>query len=142
MPAGAEGLDSGMQLPQGLARFNRHVTNPVQRLWAGWLPPFAIVEHVGRRSGKEYRTPVNVFSTTVDGKPGVAILLTYGPDRDWLKNLTAAGGGRMRRNGRSFGIADPQVVTKAEAAPQVTRGGRPIFARLPFEQAVLLTRTP
>ena len=32
--------------------------------------------------------------TDVDGKPGVAILLTYGPDRDWLKNLTAAGGGR------------------------------------------------
>jgi deazaflavin-dependent oxidoreductase (nitroreductase family) len=142
MSAGADELDSGMQLPQGLARFNRHVTNPVQRLWAGWLPPFAIVEHVGRRSGKPYRTPVNVFSTTVDGKPGVAILLTYGPDRDWLKNLTAAGGGRMRRNGRSFGIADPHVVTKAEAAPQVAPGWRPVFSRLPFEQAVLLTRTP
>lgn len=42
----------------------------------------------GRRSGKPYRTPVNVFSTGVDGKPGVAILLTYGPDRDWLKNPT------------------------------------------------------
>ena len=82
-----------------------------------------------------------MFSTTVDGKPGVAILLTSGPDRDWLKNLTAAGGGRMRRNGRSFGIADPQVVTKAEAAPQVAPGWRPVFSRLPFEQAVLLTKT-
>lgn len=110
-------------------------------MWAGWLPPFAIVGHVGRRSGKPYRTPVNVFSTSVDGKPGVAIVLTYGPDRDWLKNITAAGGGRMRRNGKSFGISDPQVVTKAEAAAHVTRRGRPIFARLPFEQAVLLTRT-
>lgn len=130
-----------MEFPQGFARFNRHVTNPVQRLWAGWLPPFAIVEHVGRRSGKQYRTPVNVFSTTVDGKPGVAIVLTYGPDRDWLKNLTAAGGGRMRRNGKSFDVSDPQVVTKAEAATHVTRGARPIFARLPFEQAVLLTKT-
>ncbi|OBI33526.1 peptidase [Mycobacterium sp. E1386] len=129
-----------MQMPQGLARFNRRVTNPVQRLWAGWLPPFAIVEHVGRRSGKPYRTPVNVFSADVDGKPGVAILLTYGPDRDWLKNLTAAGGGRMRRNGKGFGIADPRVVTKTEAAEHVTRG-RTVFARLPFEDAVLLTKT-
>ncbi|OBB67205.1 nitroreductase family deazaflavin-dependent oxidoreductase [Mycobacterium sp. 852014-50255_SCH5639931] len=129
-----------MQMPQGLARFNRRVTNPVQRLWAGRLPPFAIVEHVGRRSGKPYRTPVNVFSTDVDGKPGVAILLTYGPDRDWLKNLTASGGGRMRRNGKSFGIAEPRVVTKDEAARYVTRG-RSVFARLPFEQAVMLTRT-
>jgi deazaflavin-dependent oxidoreductase (nitroreductase family) len=141
MRGGGGELDSGMQMPQGLARFNRHVTNPIQRLWAGWLPPFAIVEHVGRRSGKPYRTPVNVFSTEVDGMPGVAILLTYGPDRDWLKNLTAAGGGRMRRNGKSFGIADPQVVTKAEAAPHVSARMRRVFARLPFEQAALFTKT-
>jgi len=129
-----------MQLPQGLARFNRHVTNPIQRMWAGWLPPFAILEHVGRRSGATYRTPVNAFDATVDGKPGVAILLTYGPDRDWLKNLKAAGGGRIRRNGKTFGITDPQVVSRAEAATHLTRG-RGVFARLPFEQAVLFTRT-
>jgi deazaflavin-dependent oxidoreductase (nitroreductase family) len=122
-------------MPQGLARFNRHVTNPVQRLWAGWAPTFAIVEHVGRRSGKPYRTPVTVFSAEIDGTPGVAILLTYGPDRDWLKNLTAAGGGRMRRHGKTFGVTNPQVVTKAEAAAHVTRG-QGVFARLPFEQAV------
>lgn len=130
-----------MEMPQALARFNRHVTNPVQRLWAGWLPPFAIVEHVGRRSGTVYRTPVTMFSAEVDGKPGVAILLTYGPDRDWLKNLVAAHGGRVRRNGKTFGVSDPQVLTTAEAAAYVTAGARPVFARLPFEQAVVLTKT-
>ncbi|AAS06568.1 nitroreductase family deazaflavin-dependent oxidoreductase [Mycobacterium avium subsp. paratuberculosis] len=142
MSPGACELDGGMQLPQGLARFNRHVTNPIQRMWAGWLPPFGIVEHVGRRSGKPYRTPVNLFSADVDGKPGVAILLTYGPDRDWLKNLTAAGGGRIRSRGKTFGVADPRVVSKAEAASHLRPGVRGVFARLPFEQAVLLTRTP
>lgn len=130
-----------MQLPQGLARFNRHVTNPIQRMWAGWLPPFGIVEHVGRRSGKPYHTPVNVFNTEVNGKPGVAIVLTYGPDRDWLKNLKAAGGGQVRSRGKTFGIADPRVVSRDEAAAYVTRRTRAILARLPFEQAVLLTRT-
>ncbi|OMB94177.1 peptidase [Mycobacterium colombiense] len=130
-----------MQLPQGLARFNRRVTNPIQRMWAGWLPPFGIVEHVGRRSGKPYHTPVNVFNTEVNGKPGVAILLTYGPDRDWLKNLKAAGGGQVRSRGKTFGIADPRVVSRDEAAAYVTRRTRAILARLPFEQAVLLTRT-
>lgn len=104
-----------MQLPQWLARFNRYVTNPIQRLWAGWLPAFAILEHVGRRSGKPYRTPLNVFSADVDGRAGVAILLTYGPNRDWLKNITAAGGGRMRRYGKTFGVANPRRLTKAEA---------------------------
>jgi deazaflavin-dependent oxidoreductase (nitroreductase family) len=125
-----------MQLPQWLARFNRHVTNPIQRLWAGWAPTMGILEHVGRRSGKRYRTPLTVFSTY----DGVAILLTYGPDRDWLKNLTAAGGGRIRRYGRTFTVTDPQVMLKSAAAPSVKGLWRPIFARLPFEYALLLRR--
>ena len=54
-----------MQLPQRLARFNRHVTNPIQRMWAGWAPSFGILEHVGRRSGKAYRTPLTVFNAEV-----------------------------------------------------------------------------
>jgi deazaflavin-dependent oxidoreductase (nitroreductase family) len=130
-----------MQLPQRLARFNRHVTNPIQRMWAGWAPSFGILEHVGRRSGKPYRTPLNVFDAEVDGKPGVAILLSYGPDRDWLKNLNAAGSARMRRHGKTFGVSNPRTVTKAEAAPHVIGAGRRIFPRIPFEQAVLLTKT-
>lgn len=125
-----------MQLPQRLARFNRRVTNPIQRLWAGWAPSFGILEHVGRRSGKPYRTPLSVFSTD----NGVAILLTYGPDRDWLKNIAAAGGGTMRRHGKTFGVTDPRVVSRDEAAEHVSPGSRRVFARLPFEQAVLLTR--
>lgn len=141
MAGGDRGLDSGMQMPQALARFNRHVTNPIQRMWAGRIPLHAILEHTGRRSGRSYRTPLAMFDADVGGRPGVAILLTYGPDRDWLKNIIAAGGGRMRHKGKSFGIADPHVVTKAEAAAHVTPGMRRVFARLPFEQAVLLTKT-
>jgi len=125
-----------MQLPQRLARFNRHVTNPIQRMWAGWAPSFGILEHVGRRSGKPYRTPLSVFSTD----DGVAILLTYGPDRDWLKNITAAGGAKLRRHGKTFAVTNPRVVSRDEAAPHVTGFGRRAFGRLPFEQAVLLTR--
>jgi deazaflavin-dependent oxidoreductase (nitroreductase family) len=130
------GEDDSMQLPQRLARFNRYVTNPVQRLWAGWAPMMGILEHVGRRSGRVYRTPLTVFSTD----DGVAILLTYGPDRDWLKNLTAAGGGRLRRHGRTVPVRDPRVVTRDQAAVHVTGLGRRVFPKLPFEKALLLTR--
>ena len=129
-----------MQLPQWLARFNRHVTNPIQRTWAGWAPSFGILEHVGRRSGTPYRTPLTVFNAEVDGKPGVAILLTYGPDRDWLKNLNAAGGGRMQRHAKTFRVIDPRTVTKEEAASHVSGAARGVFGTLPFEQAVLLTK--
>ena len=125
-----------MQLPQWLARFNRYVTNPVQRLWAGFIPTMGILEHVGRRSGKRYRTPLTVFTTD----DGIAILLTYGPNRDWLKNITVAGGGRLKRYGRTFAVRNPRRVTKAEAAPHVSAAWRPLFTMLPFDEAVLLTR--
>ena len=123
-----------MQLPQRLARFNLHVTNPVQRLWAGRAPGMGILEHVGRRSGRPYRTPLTVFSAD----EGVVIMLTYGPDRDWLKNLTAAGSGRLLRRGRTVEVRDPQVMTKEQAAGHVTGPGRMVFGRLPFTHAVLL----
>ncbi|MBY0442465.1 MAG: nitroreductase family deazaflavin-dependent oxidoreductase [Mycobacteriaceae bacterium] len=129
-----------MQLPQRLARFNRHVTNPIQRLWAGRLPQFGILQHVGRRSGKPYRTPVNVFGATIDGQAGFAILLTYGPNRDWLKNITAAGGGQLRHRGKTINVSDPRVVSRDEAAPLINTRWRAAFAKLPFEEAVLLTR--
>jgi len=106
-------------------------------MWAGWAPSFGILEHVGRKSGKPYRTPLTVFNAEVDGKPGVAILLSYGPDRDWLKNLNAAGGGQMRRHGKTFHVSNPQTVTKEQAAPHVTGAGRRVFPKIPFEQAVL-----
>ncbi len=126
-----------MQIPQWVARINKYVTNPVQRIWAGYAPTFGILEHVGRKSGKQFKTPLTVFSTD----EGVAILLTYGPNRDWLKNITAANGGRMKRYGRTFAVTDPRVMSKAEAAGSVTGLWRPIFARLPFDQAVLLRRS-
>ncbi len=125
-----------MQLPQWLARFNRYVTNPIQRLWAGFAPTFGILEHVGRKSGRAYRTPLTVLSTDT----GVAILLTYGPDRDWLKNIMAADEAKLKRHGRMFAVTDPQLVTRKQAAPHVTGLGRLVFARLPFEKAVLLRR--
>jgi deazaflavin-dependent oxidoreductase (nitroreductase family) len=125
-----------MQLPQWLAQFNRHVTNPIQRMWAGWAPTMGILEHVGRKSGKPHRTPLTVYSTDV----GVAVLLGYGPNVDWLKNVVSGGGGRMRRYGKTFELTDPRVMPKAEAAPAVKGWMRPLFGMMPVEQAVLLTR--
>jgi hypothetical protein len=44
-----------------LAKINIIFTNRITSLFAGWLPGFGILTHVGRKSGKVYRTPVNVF---------------------------------------------------------------------------------
>ena len=109
---------------------------PVQRLWAGWLPGCGILEHVGRKSGKAYRTPLNVFPTD----DGVAVLLTYGPNRDWLKNITAANHAELQHMGKTIKLTEPRVVPKAEAATHVTGFWRAVFPRLPFDSAVPLTR--
>ncbi len=47
----------------------------------------------------------------------------------------------MRRHGKTFGVSNPRTVTKEEAASHVNGAAQRVFARLPFEQAVLLTKT-
>jgi len=50
-----------------LAKINIAFTNRITGLFAGWLPGFGILTHVGRKSGKVYQTPVNVFRTSEHG---------------------------------------------------------------------------
>jgi hypothetical protein len=52
-----------MPASRSLARFNKRFTNHLTSKVAGNVPGFAIVTHVGRKSGRIYRTPVNVFRT-------------------------------------------------------------------------------
>jgi hypothetical protein len=64
--------------PRSIARFNRRYTNKLTLRAAGYLPGFGVVSHVGRKSGRVYRTPVNAFHT--DGR--YIIALTYGSESD------------------------------------------------------------
>ena len=75
-----------------LAKINIAFTNRITGLFAGWLPCFGILSHVGRKSGKIYRTPVNVFRTSNSRTSnGFAIALTYSSQSEWVKNVLAGG---------------------------------------------------
>jgi len=87
-----------MPIPHRVARFNKRVTNRVTTRFAGWMPGFAILTDVGRRSGQTYRTPVNVLR---DGVRYV-FALTYGSDVDWVRNVLAARGCEIRTRSRSI----------------------------------------
>jgi deazaflavin-dependent oxidoreductase (nitroreductase family) len=89
-----------------VARWNRAGFNRVARHVAPWMPGLAVIVHRGRKSGREYRTPVNLFSPG-DGR--VIVALTYGPGTDWVKNVLAAGGCEVRARGQSFTAHDPRV---------------------------------
>ena len=107
-----------MPLSMKLARFNRVATNRVARHVAGRLPGFAIVDHTGRRSGRPYRTPVNLFR---DGDRYV-IALTYGREAQWVKNVLAAGGCEVETRGRRLRLTAPELVHD----PARTRVPRPV----------------
>lgn len=127
-----------MPMPDRLARFNRWVTNPLMRTFAGRLPPFAIVEHRGRRSGRAYRTPVWAFSTA----DGFVIALTYGADRDWVRNVEAARGCTLTRGGRSIPCGDPRVVGAAEGARLMPAPIRPVLRGLNVTEFLRLSAMP
>jgi deazaflavin-dependent oxidoreductase (nitroreductase family) len=91
-------------------RFTLRFVNPLTRLVAGWLPGFGILVYRGRRSGREYRTPMNVFRRGDE----VVLALTYGSDVQWVKNIVAAGGCRMLTRGREFDLVAPELLVDPE----------------------------
>ncbi len=101
-----------VELPRKLARFNRAVTNPIQRQYAWLLPPWIVVCHRGRKSGRLYRTPVNAY------KRGgtLAIVILYGEESQWVRNVLA-GGGQVVRAGRTYDLIEPRVLDPGTTAP-------------------------
>ena len=95
-------------LPRRLAEFNLRYTNRLTRHIAGWVPGFALVRHVGRRSGRRYETPVNAFR--VDS--GFVFALTYGKT-DWVKNVLEHDGCEIRTRCRDIDLVEPVIVTDA-----------------------------
>lgn len=104
-----------MVLPRWLARFNRRVTNRVLSQVAGGAGPFSTVVHVGRSSGKTYRTPVTVFED--DGVYRIA--LTYGPEADWVQNVMAAGEFWLEHQRTVVHLEAPSIVADTNAAEHV-----------------------
>ena len=89
-----------------LAKINIAFTNRITGLFAGWLPGFGILTHVGRKSGKVYRTPINVFRAS----NGFIIALTYGRESEWVKNVLAAGGCELETRGVGYRLSAPAIV--------------------------------
>ena len=85
--------------------FTTHVVNPIARRFASWLPGFGILEYRGRKSGRTYRTPLNVFRRG----DWYVFALTYGADVEWVKNVVAAGGCILRTRGRAVRLIEPEV---------------------------------
>ncbi|ORW90479.1 peptidase [Mycobacterium sp. IEC1808] len=123
-----------MRVPRAVAKFNRRVTNPAARSITPWLPCQGTLEHVGRTSGRRYRTPLLVFPTP----DGFLVLIGYGLHSDWVKNVLAGGQAVLHRRGRSIALVNPRLVSKAEGAAIVSGPSGMFYRLFPYNEAAMV----
>ena len=109
-------------LGRRMARFNRQVLNHLMRPLARHLPGFGVVVHHGRRSGRIYETPVNVFRRG----DGYVVALTYGAGADWVRNVLAAGACDLITQGRRMRVVVSHI-QHDEQLPPVPTIVRPVL---------------
>jgi deazaflavin-dependent oxidoreductase (nitroreductase family) len=100
---------------------------------AGWAPTIGTLEHVGRKSGKRYRTPLNIFDTD----DGYVILIGYGTGSHWVKNVLAGGLATVHKHGKTVQVRNPRMVSKAEGESLVT-SGKLLYRLHPYNEAALV----
>jgi deazaflavin-dependent oxidoreductase (nitroreductase family) len=122
-----------MRVPRAVARFNRRITNPLALRLGGWAPTVGSLEHVGRQSGKRYRTPLNIFDTD----DGYVVLIGYGTESHWVKNVLAGGPATIHKHGKSVPVGNARIVSKEEAEPLVT-SLRFLYRLHPYNEAALV----
>lgn len=98
-----------MPMPRWWRQINKRVFNPLE-LRRGARP---VLTHVGRTSGRTYRTPLEAHP--VDG--GYLFILVYGSGSDWVRNVQAAGHARLTIGESDIELTAPRVIGE-EAARQ------------------------
>jgi deazaflavin-dependent oxidoreductase (nitroreductase family) len=106
-----------MPMPMWWAQINKRVFNPMT-LRRGTSPVFV---HVGRSSGRTYRTPLDAYP--VDG--GYLFILVYGSGCDWVRNAIASGTATLEVHGEVRELTSPRVITKDAAVPLLPSTAKP-----------------
>lgn len=119
--------------------FNKHVTNKVLIHISGKrFGHFAILSHVGRKSGKLYRIPI--IAEPIEG--GFVIALTYGKKVDWYENVRVKGGCSIYWKNKDYHLVNPELIDKEiglMAFPPILRSalrraGTQFFLKLEIQQ--------
>ncbi len=67
-------------MPRSLAPVNRRVVNPIESRWAARLPPWIILVHTGRGSGRTHRTPLLAWKRGDLLMIGIALVAVLVPE--------------------------------------------------------------
>ena len=120
-PAPAPSVSRKSRVLRAIARSGNSVTRLISD--RGWIGIWGTVEHVGRKSGKRYRTPTAVLSS---GEL-LIIPVPFGGATQWTRNVLEAGGFVIRWRGRETQVTEPRIAEWSEVKPLVPRILRPII---------------
>jgi deazaflavin-dependent oxidoreductase (nitroreductase family) len=99
-------------------RLNRTTMNPRVMRTAGTAgTQTSIIEHVGRKSGRAYETPIDVIAA----KTGFLIALPYGTRADWVRNVVASGSATVVANGERIDVDRPTILATSDVADLIPR---------------------
>lgn len=113
--------------PDRLRRGVFKAYNDLNRKAAGTRrSPFALLRHVGRRTGRTYETPLGA----IPHGDGFVLPLTYGSTSDWYRNVVAAGTCTLTWRGRRYELERPEVISGIDGM-QVW----PVWQRIPMRGA-------
>jgi deazaflavin-dependent oxidoreductase (nitroreductase family) len=126
-------------LLNAVRRSNKHLLNPLMLHLAGHKHWYAsAIHHTGRRSGKQYATPVVVERFA----EGFVVPLPYGTQVDWLLNILAAGRASISSQGQRYDVVRPEVIDAAAAMRLLSTQRQRYFARLGIEHYLKVTDAP
>lgn len=77
-------------------------------LVGGRRSPYGMLEHRGRTTGRMYRTPILPLATA----SGFVIGLPYGRHAQWVRNILAAGRGRLQLHESIYELEEPTIVSR------------------------------
>ncbi|MDP8928050.1 MAG: nitroreductase family deazaflavin-dependent oxidoreductase [Actinomycetota bacterium] len=94
-----------------MPRWWRHVNKWVFNRWELKRGERPVLTHVGRSSGKTYRTPLDAHPV----ERGYLFILVYGSESDWVRNVLAAGHARLTIGGDEVDLTRPRLVDEDQA---------------------------
>jgi deazaflavin-dependent oxidoreductase (nitroreductase family) len=96
----------------------------------------SVICHVGRRSGRAYRTPI----VAVAHDDSFLIALPYGERTDWLKNVLAKGSATLITGSQAYEADKPEVIPMAEATRYFPPAAQRLHKTFRVESALRLRR--
>lgn len=96
-----------MPMPLWWGKINKRVFNPRALHNGKWK----VLNHVGRTSGRLYRTPLDGYE--IDGT--FVFILVYGSRSDWVQNILHGGSATLEAEGDLIELAAPRLISEKEA---------------------------